>query len=173
MKTKTPPPNLPTVNQSLSERHRIPMALVAAIIMTFLAMSGQAANILINPSFNTSPIFASGSWSQHASETWSMASATAADPTSVKLIRTGANGFWMQGLYGNGQGGPQTSYAAQSFACIPGNTYTADAWYSAYTRCTSHIGGDDGSTPAGGSGLYGADGSGNEDGWVEVLFYNS
>ena len=96
------------------------------------ALSAKAANVLVNPSFDTSPIFTSGSWSQHASETWSMASATAADPTPIKLIHSGASGLWMQGLYGNGQGGPQTSYAAQSFACIPGNTYTADAWYSAY-----------------------------------------
>jgi len=173
MKTKTNPQNLTGINRSLSERRRIPMAFLAAVIMAVIALPGKAANILVNPSFNSSPIFASGSWSQHASETWSMASATAADPTSVKLIRSGANGLWMQGLYGNGQGGPQTSYAAQTFACIPGNTYTADAWFSAYTRCTSHIGGDDGSTPPGGSGLYQNDGSGNEDGWVEVLFYNS
>src|SRR6185312_350110 len=82
--------------------------------------------------------------------------------------------LWMQGLYGNGQGGAQTSYAAQSFACTPGNTYTADAWYSAYVvNTTGHIGGDDGSTPPGGVGLYGSDSSGNEDGWVEVMFFNS
>ena len=141
--------------------------------MMLLAFSGKAANVLVNPGFESSPIFTSGSWSQHASETWSMASATAADPTTVKLVRSGANGLWMQGLYGNGQAGPQTSYAAQSFACSAGNTYTADAWYSAYTYCTSHIGGDDGTDSPGGSGLYGADGTGNEDGWVEVLFYDA
>ena len=157
----------------MSERRRISLALVSAIIMTLLALPGKAANVLVNPGFETSPIFAAGSWSQHASETWSMASATAADPTSVKLVHTGANGLWMQGLYGNGQGGPQTSFAAQDFACTPGNTYTADAWYSAYAYCTSHIGGDDGSDPPGGSGLFHADGSGNEDGWVEVLFFDS
>lgn len=173
MKINEPPKTIQSINQSFSEHRRISLVLIFAIVMTFLAMSGKAGNILVNPSFDASPIFASGSWSQHASETWSMASATAADPTSVKLIRSGANGLWMQGLYGNGLGGPQTSYAAQDFACTPGNTYTADAWYSAYTRCTSHIGGDDGSVPPGGSGLYGSDGSGNEDGWVEVLFYNS
>jgi len=149
------------------------MALVSAIIMTLLAFSGKAANVLINPGFESSPIFTSGSWSQHASETWSMASATAADLTSIKLVHSGANGLWMQGLYGNGQGGPQTSYAAQDLACIPGNTYTADAWYSAYAYCTSHIGGDDGTDPPGGCGLFQADASGNEDGWVEVLFFDS
>jgi hypothetical protein len=171
MKTKNTLKKLPGINRSLSEQRRILVALVSAIVLTFLALSAQAGNILVNPSFDSSPLFASGSWSQHASQTWSMSSATAADPTSVKLIRSGANAFWMQGLYGNGQVGP--SYAAQDLACTPGNTYTADAWFSAYTRCTSHIGGDDGSTPPGGSGLYGADGSGNEDGWVEVMFFNS
>lgn len=159
---------LPGINQSLS---RVSLALVSAISM-MLGLSTQAANVLVNPGFETSPLFASGSWSQHASETWSMASAVAADPTSVKLVHSGGNGLWMQGLYGNGQAGPQTSYAAQSFACTPGNTYTADAWYSAYTYCTSHIGGDDGSDSPGGSGLYAADGTGNEDGWVEVLFFD-
>ena len=102
-----------------------------------------------------------------------MASAQAADPTTNKLVHSGKNGLWMQGLYGNGQGGPQTSFAAQDASCIPGNTYTADAWYSAYTYCTSHIGGDDGSLGNSGSGLYGTDGSGNEDGWVEVMFFDS
>jgi hypothetical protein len=173
MKINEQTQQIQSINQPLSERRRILMALVSAIIMTFVAMSGKAGNVLVNPSFDASPLFASGSWSQHASETWSMSSTTAADPTSVKLIRSGANGLWMQGLYGNGQGGPQTSFAAQDFACTPGNTYTADAWYSAYTYCKSHIGGDDGSDPPGGSGLFQADGSGNEDGWVEVMFFNS
>ena len=172
MKTKNTLKKLPGINRSLSEHRRILLALVSAVMM-LLARSGQAANVLVNPSFDSAPIFASGSWSQHASETWSMASATAADPTSIKLVHTGTSGLWMQGLYFNGQAGPQTSYAAQSFACTPGNTYTADAWYSAYLVCNGHIGGDDGSTPPGGNGLYGSDGSGNEDGWVEVLFFNS
>ena len=173
MKTQYTPEKLPGINPLLSEHRRIPLAMIFPIVMTVLALSAGAANVLVNPSFDTSPIFASGSWSQHASETWSMASATAADLTSIKLIHSGANGLWMQGLYGNGQAGPQTSYAAQSFSCTPGNTYTADAWYSAYLVCNSHIGGDDGSTPPGGNGLYGSDGSGNEDGWVEVMFFNS
>ncbi len=150
------------------------MMWVSALMMMLLAVSGRAANVLVNPSFDTSPIFASGSWSQHASETWSMNAATSADTNSIPLVHSGANGLWMQGLYGNGQGGAQTSYAAQSFACTPGNTYTADAWYSAYVLdTTGHIGGDDGSTPPGGNGLYGSDTSGNEDGWVEVMFFNS
>jgi hypothetical protein len=178
MKTKSTPKNLPVINQSFNRHRRISHALLSAVILTLLALSVKAANVLVNPGFESSPIFTSGSWSQHASETWSMASATAADPTTMKLVHTGANGLWMQGLYGNGQAGPQISYAAQDFTCTPGNTYTADAWYSAYARCTSHIGGDDGSLNApvgtgGGSGLYGADGSGNEDGWVEVMFFDA
>ena len=72
----------------------------------------------------------------------------------------------MQGVY---SGAPQDQYVSQSFATIPGNTYTADAWYSAYTFCTSGIGG----SGDGGSGLFANDGSGNEDGWVEVKFYDS
>src|SRR5580700_4331210 len=122
MKTKNTLKNLPDLNQSLSERRRIPMALVCAIIMTLLALSGKAANVLVNPGFESSPVFASGSWSQHASETWSMSSGTGQTPNA--LIHTGNNSLWMQGLYGNGQGGPQTSYAAQDLACFPGNTYT-------------------------------------------------
>src|SRR5581483_1962922 len=174
MKQKSTPKNMPGIKRFLSE-HRAPTALVSTAVLMLVALSTKAANILVNPGFESSPIFASGSWSQHASETWSMASAAGADPTTNKLVHSGASGLWMQGLYGNGQGGPQTSYAAQDFSCTPGNTYTADAWYSAYTYCTSHIGGDDGSlgNNAGGSGLFVADGSGNEDGWVEVLFYSS
>jgi hypothetical protein len=161
------------INHPFSELRRISLAVVSAIVLTFLALPGKAGEILVNPSFDTAPLFAPGSWTQHASETWSMGPGTAADLTAVKLIHTGADDLWMQGLYGNGQGGPQTSYAAQDFATIPGNTYSAYAWYSAYTYCTSHIGGDDGSDSPGGCGLYAADGSGNEDGWVEVRFYNS
>ena len=154
MKTKNTPEKLPDIIPSLSEHRRISLAMVSALFMTMLALSGKAANVLVNPSFDTTPIFASGSWSQHASETWCMAGASGSDPTTIKLVHSGTSGLWMQGLYGNGQGGPQTSYAAQSFACTPGNTYTADAWYSAYLICNGHIGGDDGSTSPGGNGLF-------------------
>ena len=165
--------------QQLSAPRQLWLAITSAMLLTCLATTGWAANVLQNPGFESSPIFTAGSWSQHASETWSMGSASSADPTSIKLVHSGANGLWMQGLYGNGQAGPQTSYAAQDIACLPGNTYSADAWFSQYTLCTNHIGGDDGSLHLvsgdnwGGSGLFAADGSGNEDGWVEVLFYNS
>lgn len=146
------------------------MALVSTVVLMLLALSSRAGNVLVNGSFIKSPIFASGSWSQHATETWSMASAFGADssPPADKLILNGTNGLWMQGLYGNGGVLPQTSYAAQDLACLPGNTYTADAWYSAYVYFNGGLGG-----LSGNSGLFAADGSGNEDGWVEVLFYNS
>jgi hypothetical protein len=183
MKTNAKPQPIQSKNRSFSELRRISLALIFAIVMTFLALSGKAANVLVNPSFNSAPLFAPGSWTQHSSQTWSSGSASSADPTPAadKLIHSGANGLWMQGVYS----GAQDQYVSQTFATIPGNTYSADAWFSAYTYCSSHIGGDDGSDPTnaftypignptgGGSGLYGADGSGNEDGWVEVKFYNS
>jgi hypothetical protein len=178
MKTKKTLKKLPGINRSSSEHRRISLALVSAFTMMLSALSGHAANLLVNPSFDSAPLFTAGSWTQHASESWSMGPASGADVTSVKLIRTGHDALWMQGLYQNGQGGPQTSYASQSISCTPGNTYSADAWFSAYTMCTNHIGGDDGSLhlqandPWGGSSLFGNDGA-NEDGWVEVLFFNS
>jgi len=46
------------------------------------------------------------------------------------------------GLYGNGQGGLKLHLLRRTLPVLPGNTYTADAWYSAYTYCKSHIGGD-------------------------------
>jgi len=173
MKAKNTQINLIGIYRSLSKRRHIPLALVSAVVLMLLGLSAKAGNILVNPDLTGSAIFTTGSWSQHASETWSMAPASAADPTK-DVLQTNGGGLWMQGLYGNGQGGPQTSYAAQDFACFPGNTYTASAMYSAYTMCQSHIGGDDGSLGqnVGGSGLFGNDGN-NEDGWVEVLFYNS
>src|SRR5262249_4452187 len=112
MKTKSTPQKLPDVNRSPSGHCRILLALVSAAMVMLPALSSRAANVLVNPSFDSSPIFTSGSWSQHASETWSMASASAADPTSIKLTHSGGSGLWMQGLYGNGQAGAQTSYAA-------------------------------------------------------------
>jgi hypothetical protein len=154
-----------------SSLRRVSLMMTTAVILTCLAVTGKAANLLVNPGFESAPLFTAGSWTQHASETWSMSSGTAQTP--VALIHTGANSFWMQGLYENGQSGPQTSYAAQDFSCVPGNTYSADAWFSEYAYCTSHIGGDDGNDPPGGCSLFGSDSSGNEDGWIEVLFYDS
>lgn len=142
--------------------------ITSAIVLTCLAMTGRAANnLLVNPNFGASPLFTAGSWTQHASETWSMSQGLAQTPDA--LIYPGSvNSLWMQGLYENGQAGPQTSYAAQDFSCVPGNTYSADAWYSAYVTCSVDFGG----SGANGTGFYQNDGA-NEDGWVEVLFYNS
>ena len=167
MKTKDISKNPLGINRSLSERP-IPMALVSALIMMLLALCAKAGNVLVNPGFEASPIFAAGSWSQHASETWSMGNSTG---TSAPLLHSGADSLWMQGLYENGQAGPQTSYAAQDLTCIPGNTYTADAWYSAWVYNSNPTG--IGGSSADNCTLFGADGSGNEDGWIEVLFYNS
>lgn len=164
MKTKNTLKKLTGINRSLSEHRRILLTLVSAVMMMLLALSGKAANVLVNPGFESSPIFTSGSWSQHATVTWSMSSGTGQTPNA--LIHTGNNSLWMQGVY---TGGPNATYAAQDATCVAGNTYTADAWYSAYV---SYTGSGIGGSGAGGSGLYGAD-SGNEDGWVEVLFFSS
>jgi hypothetical protein len=154
----------------ISAFRRMSLLLTSAVILSCLAITSKAANILVNPAFGASPLFTAGSWTQHASESWSMSQGLAQTPDA--LIYPGStNSLWMQGLYGNGQGGPQTSYAAQDFSCIAGNTYSADAWYSAYVSGTYPAPGIGGSG-AGGSGFFANDGA-NEDGWVEVLFYNS
>ncbi|HTR41655.1 MAG TPA: hypothetical protein VMH87_08575 [Pseudomonadales bacterium] len=158
MKTRNIPINLPNINPSLSERRRIPATLVFTTILLLLTLSVKAGNILVNPSFDLNPLFASGSWSQNATVTWSMNQGTAWAPRN--LTHSGANSLWMQGVYVGG------GYAAQDFACFPGNSYTADCWYSAYTAQNGSIGGSGG----GGSGLFANDAAGNEDGWIEVQF---
>jgi hypothetical protein len=179
MKTKSIPKKLPGINQSLGKRRRIPMALVSAIMMmTFFAMSGKADNILVNPSFNSAPLFTAAGWTQHSSESWSsgVASGVNGSGINIKLVRTGADGLWMQGTYGNGAANPYDQSVSQTVACFPGNAYTADAWYSAYLFCTNHIGGDDGQLQAyygagfpndprdgGGSGLFGGSGPGAQE----------
>lgn len=193
MKTKYNPKHLAGMNQSSSERRRIPMALVFAIGMTLLALSSKAGNILVNPGFESS-VFASGAWTQHSLQTWSSGPASSVNgtesdgtPINIKLVRSGNDGLWMQGTYaGNGTGMPDES-VSETFACFPGNAYIADAWYSAYLFCTNRIGGDDAQlehcygfqppyapTQGGGSGLF--TGSGviaQQDGWVEVRFLDS
>ena len=167
MKTQNQQLSIPKI-KPISCFRRLSLTIASAVILTCLAITGKAANnLLVNPDFGTSPLFTAGSWTQHASETWSMSSGLAQTPAA--LIYPGSvNSLWMQGLYENGQAGAQTSYAAQDFSCVPGNTYSADAWYSAYVTCTVAFGGQG----ANGSGFYQNDGA-NEDGWVEVLFYNS
>jgi hypothetical protein len=165
-----PKPQLAQSTKPISAFRRMSLMMTSAAIFTCLAMTGKAANILVNPDFGTSPLFTAGSWTQHASESWSMSQGLAQTPDA--LIYPGSvNSLWMQGLYENGQGGAQTSYAAQDFSCIAGNTYSADAWYSAYVSGTYPAPGIGGSG-AGGSGFFQNDGA-NEDGWVEVLFFNS
>ncbi|HWY30792.1 MAG TPA: hypothetical protein VNX46_08570, partial [Candidatus Acidoferrum sp.] len=161
--------------------------------MSFLALSGQAGNILVNPGFETS-VFTSSAWQQHSLETWSSAAASSVNgtepggaPINIKLVHTGNDGLWMQGTYGNGGTSMADESVSETFACFPGNAYTADAWYSAYLFCTNHIGGDNGSlqpfygftppyspTQGGGSGLFtGSGAAAQQDGWVEVRFLDS
>src|SRR5215469_13041632 len=192
MKTKCNPKKLPVMNRSLSDCRNISAAFITAMVMTFFAMSGMANNILVNPGFETA-VFASGAWTQHSLQTWSSAAASSVNgtepggaPINIKLVHTGNDGLWMQGTYAGG-GMPDES-VSETFACFPGNAYTADAWYSAYLYCSNHIGGDDGqltgcygvtppysATQGGGSGLFtGPTGVlSQESGWVEVRFLDS
>ena len=158
-----------------------------------LALSGQAGNILVNPGFETT-VFTSSAWQQHSLETWSSGPASSVNgteaggaPINIKLVHTGNDGLWMQGTYGNGGATMPDESVSETFACFPGNAYTADAWYSAYLFCTNHIGGDDGQlepcygfqppyapTQGGGSGLFtGSGAAAQQDGWVEVRFLDS
>lgn len=194
MKTINTPKNLPGINQSFGERHRIPLALVSAIVILLLALSAKAGNILNDPGFESGSLFSASTWTQHSPESWSSAPANSVNgtepggaPITIGLVHTGANALWMQGTYGNGGAEPLDESISQTFACAPGNTYTADAWYSAYLFCSNHIGGDDGqlnacygtvppfsATQGGGAGLFEGTGAGaQEDGWVEVRFLDS
>jgi hypothetical protein len=174
MKINENPQQIQSINQSFRELRRISLVLVSAIVMTFLALSGKAANILVNPSFNTT-LFGSGGWTQHAGQNWMSDHVTAQDGTSIKLIRTGADALWMQGQYNAAN---QDSYVSETFATFPGNVYAADAWYSTYTfQATNRLGGA--ATAASGgvnyySGLFDGTGVGAQsDGWVEVKFFGS
>jgi hypothetical protein len=144
-------------------RFRVALLSVAALFGAGITV--QAANILVDPGFEATPIFSY--WSAQTLESWSMNAATT---TPNGLVRTGANALWMQGLYENG---PAPAYynmgAYQKIACAPGATFTADAWYSAYVSYP--YAGIDGAN--GNSGLLTSDGSGVEDCWVEVQFLNS
>src|SRR5580692_3221839 len=151
MKTNEKSQQIQSANQIFSGLRRIPLAFVSAIIMSFFALSGQAGNILVNPGFETS-VFTSSAWQQHSLETWSSGPASSVNgtepggaPINIKLVHTGNDGLWMQGTYGNGGATMPDESVSQTFACFPGNAYTADAWYSAYLFCTNHIGGDDNS----------------------------
>jgi hypothetical protein len=162
------------ISQSFSELRRISLVLIFAIAMT-LALSGKAANILVNPGFNTT-LFAPGSWTQHAGQSWMSNRSSAEDHNSIILKRTGADALWMQGQYNAAN---QDSYVSQTFATFPGNVYAADAWYSTYTfEATNRLGGAQGPILQGGinyyCGLFGGTVLGGQsDGWVEVKFFDS
>jgi len=141
------------------------LALFAAMILSG-SLAQAAGNILVNPGFESTPIFSAGSWTTHTTESWSMNAASG----QGQLYRTGANGLWTQGLYKNG-GAPNyyNMYAYQKIAAAPGSTFSADAWFSEYNFYYLHQGGDNGA----GSGLLTSDADGVEDCWVEVQFLDS
>ncbi len=146
---------------------RTRLFLFAALLSAgFLAGSAiQAANILVDPGFETAPIFSS--WSAQTTESWSMDAATG----HGGLIRTGANALWTQGLYLNGGAPPYYNMGAyQLIAAAPGSTFTADAWFSEYTSYPYN--GANGAN--GNSGLLTGDPvNGEEVCWVEVQFLDS
>jgi len=167
MKTKYPN-DAQFVDQSgqFTGRRRTIPTLFSTLLAGFMfaTLAAQAANILVNPGFESTPIFST--WAAQTTEGWSMNSAT----SQGSLIRTGANALWTQGLYGNGGAGRYFNmYAFQKIAAPAGATYTADAWFSAYTYYPAGQGGDNGA----GSGLLTSDADGVEDCWVEVQFLDS
>jgi hypothetical protein len=138
--------------------------LLFAAALFSAGIMAHATNILVNPGFETTPIF--GAWTAQTTEGWSMNGAAGG---AGNLIRTGANALWMQGLYLNGGAPPYYHMGAvQTFACSAGSTFTADAWFSQYTAGPSGIGGSSGTST-----LFVSDGSGVEDGWVEVQFLDA
>lgn len=173
MKTKYPNYAQPIRQAAqITGRRRITSTLCGTLLAGFLFASlvAQAGNILVNPGFETTPIFSA--WTAQTTEGWSMNGATA----QGSLIRTGANALWMQGVYGNGGAPPYFNMGAvQTFATGAGSTFTADAWFSAYTYAKFAEGGDNGTFPSLGwaSGLLTSDSAGVEDCWVEVQFLNS
>jgi len=139
------------------------LQLVAASCLA--GITAHAANILVDPGFESAPIFSS--WSAQSTESWSMNAATT---TPNGLVRSGANALWTQGLYLNG--GAPAYYnmgAYQTIACAPGATFTADAWFSEYVSYPYN--GADGAN--GNSGLLSTYSGGVEDCWVEVKFLDA
>lgn len=126
----------------------------------------QAGNVLQNPGFESGSGLAN--WSAREDQTWPIGPASG----QGKLYHSGNNSLWMQGEYGNTTpaGQPNLIYEYQTSACAAGSTFSADAFFSQYVNhdSTVHEGGDNGT-----SGLFTADGSGQEDGWVEVAFLDS
>ena len=149
------------------------IATVCAAIAACFVLTGHAANLLVNPGFETGSF---SGWTAHTTESWSMGA------NNVMLTHSGSWCLLMQGLYGNGGAPvPYTSYAYQTFACTPGSLFTADGWFSQYVyENPPHP--SDGSPSLGGvyspdclfgAAFPGVPGGPTEDGWIEVLFLTS
>ncbi|HLX94350.1 MAG TPA: hypothetical protein VKU37_01260 [Verrucomicrobiae bacterium] len=172
MKTSKNPRHIleiPVITQCGKFIARFITAACAAVMVCF-ALNSQATNLLTNPGFEASPIFNVGSWVQQTHETWSSGQNT-------QLSRTPTHNLWMQGPYGNGGSANTVQWVAQTWAAAPGNTYSANAYFSEFVQfwITGGEGGDNQSdTNLNGScGLFTSDGSGQEDAWVDVLFLDS
>ena len=101
----------PALQKTRLSRHCTTAAVLGAAvfaIVTLTSPSLQAANILSNPGFETSPALTG--WSIHTTETWSINGGN----TAGKLYRTGNNSLWTQGLYRNGGAPPPTTPSARS-----------------------------------------------------------
>ncbi|MGH7950770.1 MAG: hypothetical protein ACREFE_02450, partial [Limisphaerales bacterium] len=163
MKPNKKPQHNKVMNYIFKKLGKISFAPISVIILACFAPNGNAANLLLNPGFESTAAFLTTGWSTHSTESWSISPSTA-------LVRTGVNSLWMQGLYLNGNPGTYYNmYAYQTFACAPGSFFTADAFFSQYVYDAAGEGGDNGA----GSGLFTSDTSGEEDGWVEVAFLDS
>ncbi|HTV63466.1 MAG TPA: hypothetical protein VMH30_12945 [Verrucomicrobiae bacterium] len=136
-------------------------AFLCASVMA--ANIASAGNVLQNPSFESTPVFATGSWTAHSPQSWSQAQST------VLVYPGDTDSLWMQGLYGPPNGGTPyyNMFVYQTVACAPGSTFTASAYFSQYVY---QAGGDSLDGDDGDSGLFTSDASGNEEGWVEVMF---
>jgi hypothetical protein len=135
------------------------IATVCAAIAACFVLTGHAANLLVNPGFETGSF---SGWTAQTTESWSMGA-------NNTLTHNGSWGLWMQGLYGNGGAPvPYTSYGYQTFACAPGSQFTADGWFSQFVA--KNLPYEGGGIAA--SGLFGSN-AGTEDGWIEVLFLTS
>jgi hypothetical protein len=131
-----------------------------ALLLTCLAPSTQAANVLVNPGFESGGGLVD--WLIQSSVTWNIQPGA----SQAKLFHSGANSMWTQGVY---TGAHNITYAYQTIACAPGSTYTANAYFSQYVLHSSSPG--EGGDPTGvPSGLFTSDAGGQEDGWVEVQF---
>ncbi len=136
------------------------LMMTSAVMLSCLAMTGKAGNILQNPGFENASTFTG--WSTVSSVSWNIQAASA----QGKLYHSGNNAMWTQGIYNSGA---NLSYAYQTVACAAGSTFTANAYFSQYVYHDSAV--SEGGDPSGvGSGLFTSDTGGQEDAWTEVLF---